>query len=1129
MKHARDRRLPRHRRATLVTTERLRGERGASLVVALALILVLAVSLSAVLAYTTTVWNASNTYRDQRVDRYSADAAIEAAIDYVRDQPDMGRDPEYSDADPPCVYNVPTQAGTIAVTCDADPGSDSGVPLETGKVPDHAILALGDRHNEVKPYNRTDCKIAGVPFGQDGPESSIYFEPGGERAYFENGDPFTLCGQRVRTVQDFNVQGSIVARGKISAWSGAGTLTSQDLVTEDGTIPGSVRAGFGCGLPVSPSCENANGSTTFMEDVAVDPREDKPVEWAPVPLLRDGDGNIVYRDRPYRWDGDSLEPIATNADPATTCAQGRTIVFQPGWYRDANTLNKWTSSPDCKDVTVWLAPDAGADGQLLTDDDKTGAYYLGFTEGSGTNCGFGQAAATNTHRWCIGGTSADISARVVVGTPKDWNPLAYGGTVATREVVIRQASVQRGISQTWFDTGGASRTNDGQVAYYSPTALVCPSSFLCWSDDRSIMLGEFQTQATAPPDRDAHRINVRVRHGEYGTGLSTPKFEVRVKGGSSCPQTYEVPSHVVNTQNVAAASSQLAYGTFRHSGQPGSETAAAESLADCLDSIERIRNAEIVMRVTGNTTNQGMPRVFLDGFEISYISKPEAAFPVESENGPEAVNDCDKSLPGGQLIFGGDSHVYVADGSLEVCAGPYPENEGDHQQIGIYGVPAPDPIRPNTDGVTTTVTGNINGNSASATVSSPSNLARIAEPEGSDNAGNGTKTSRFRVSKGGPCVNGKVFYGLVIGIAACRDQYQGTATIPAQVLDVPPGLKVARVDARLTYNANNPCLVDGDSLSGWQRGLWEVIRGWFGNDVGCIGKAPTIQFGNCNPQTLDRTRALTQREFNVFQDGGTNCYGGFNNQQQIPTINATYTSRHDQVRCQFAFGLPFIPGAWAGVGDDFECGEWFGFGSTKDAYIDGVEYVVTYAQDDDPSTPIVPVPQSGCIVDYPNYWEGAGSPDCAVVKSDTVVRNVADWLDFINVEDWLGLESEKPIGRISVQGTIYAPTAAIDVDDQDVAYPLATRGVVARHLRIKGFRQRDGYNGPAISTVIDDTRRNREVTFVACERGEGRTAADFAEPCSPTLDRILTKARVNFSYLSKTESQPEVIWWSDER
>src|SRR5688572_30106576 len=116
-------------RPTLITTQRLQDQQGASLVIALVLILVLGVTLSAVLAFVTTNFRTSNIYRQQRDERYAGDAAIEAAINYVRTKPTMGRDPNYASSDPPCIYNVPTDEGVVAVTCAADPGSGSGVPV----------------------------------------------------------------------------------------------------------------------------------------------------------------------------------------------------------------------------------------------------------------------------------------------------------------------------------------------------------------------------------------------------------------------------------------------------------------------------------------------------------------------------------------------------------------------------------------------------------------------------------------------------------------------------------------------------------------------------------------------------------------------------------------------------------------------------------------------------------------------------------------------------------------------------------------------------------------------------------------------------------------------------------------
>ena len=124
------------------------------------------------------------------------------------------------------------------------------------------------------------------------------------------------------------------------------------------------------------------------------------------------------------------------------------------------------------------------------------------------------------------------------------------------------------------------------------------------------------------------------------------------------------------------------------------------------------------------------------------------------------------------------------------------------------------------------------------------------------------------------------------------------------------------------------------------------------------------------------------------------------------------------------------------------------------------------------------------------------------------------------------------MGRVSVQGTIYAPSSAIEIDDTDVAYPLATRGIVARHLRVSGFAPRDNYDGFAVDTYVDRTPAPREALFTACVP----VVSAANQPCGAG-DRILTRARVRYE-LATSEQEPDPVkraklpviqWWSNDR
>ncbi len=106
-------------------------------------------------------------------------------------------------------------------------------------------------------------------------------------------------------------------------------------------------------------------------------------------------------------------------------------------------------------------------------------------------------------------------------------------------------------------------------------------------------------------------------------------------------------------------------------------------------------------------------------------------------------------------------------------------------------------------------------------------------------------------------------------------------------------------------------------------------------------------------------------------------------------------------------------------------------------------------------------------------------------------------------------------GRFSAKGTIYAPSSTVDVDDTDVWYPLASRGIVARALRIRGFRYHAGYNGAAFDSYVDKTPSTRQVVFLACQKSSGA--------CTPTDSSLVGRAAVQFE---STTGDPSIQAWS---
>ena len=114
------------------------------------------------------------------------------------------------------------------------------------------------------------------------------------------------------------------------------------------------------------------------------------------------------------------------------------------------------------------------------------------------------------------------------------------------------------------------------------------------------------------------------------------------------------------------------------------------TLGRCLNNGEKINTVKVRWNVPGFCflcLNRPAPK--LNGMEL--VPAPYASQPQLPE-----TKSCDDKKPGVQFIFGGDSHVYVADGELELCAGAPVDNSSKSQQIALVEVPAIHSMRPGT-------------------------------------------------------------------------------------------------------------------------------------------------------------------------------------------------------------------------------------------------------------------------------------------------------------------------------------------------------------------------------------------------------------------------------------------------
>ena len=111
-------------RSLLVHSTRTRDEQGSALVMALVMLTVIGLMVGAALTYSSTSLRASNNaIRPNRASLYAADSAIQGAIEYIRDNPEMSSDVLSTTCIPGFYRYTDPKAGEVTV--DACPQNDS--------------------------------------------------------------------------------------------------------------------------------------------------------------------------------------------------------------------------------------------------------------------------------------------------------------------------------------------------------------------------------------------------------------------------------------------------------------------------------------------------------------------------------------------------------------------------------------------------------------------------------------------------------------------------------------------------------------------------------------------------------------------------------------------------------------------------------------------------------------------------------------------------------------------------------------------------------------------------------------------------------------------------------------------
>ncbi len=1031
------------------------GERGASLIIALAVLVCLGVIGAAVATYAQVSISTTRHFRNQRDERAAGEGAVNAAINWAKKNPKVAVDPALGvPGTQPCLYTVPASGSVpaITVTCDTPDGSGSGTPTDTGLTPDQAMVLLGRRYGEVPRYSPcTERTGAGV--ATPGFEAGLRFDAQTVNSLS------TGCTEPANQIGQMNITGDILSNSPVYVDDGQLSVNGKIVA---GTSPLAASAtdtvGRACAVTktgasvttTAGACQRAatvrtRGSASGDarspwdpgETVVTDPALAHPSEWTRGTINWSKGRVAVNNGAPVTLDSDTA--VTTIGSQCTAVASGapKVIKFYPGWYDSARLLNNVFDLASCANGTFWFQPKPGNDAETpMTSTSKQGVYLFDFRDsGAGTGCG--RYVNTNyPHRWCLS-KAAEAGPKVVAGWPKGWEPGSSTTTITGTEVVnmTTAGTVEGAFLTGWTNISNAKTLDDGGAyAHYS--------NFLPSFTDRRLTFSNWGPQvATGGYNRE---IILTVRHRETGTNLGTTRMRIETTAAGS---TIDCGNFVV----PHSPDGQWATHEVRASGL---NAADRQRLQSCFTTAERANNVQVSWHVEGTWTSWNGSSVDVDGIRIG-IETPKSTWFDDSVARPAVY--CDDHKPGVQLIFGGDSTVQVSGSVLHVCAGPTDTNPQQHQQIAIWGEPGlgnatglPVGMRP-TSVVST---------SGYGTVSDPTRVLRPGDQYRKSLAEQQPITSTLQFN-GSPFLDPQTRRLTVVTGGYPAVQTSGCSRTDAG-LCLGSDLKIQKVELKVGY------------------------------ETSCGEFLPAL-FGQCN------TGASPEYKIQNAARSTTYCSGTLAPSNSVIWGTADITSCFNLGAGRTLTRLNDLAVEWSSV-----CGSpCYDVGQDLQDQLEGVELLVTVGPASDTTQTVVPA--TGCRnTTATGYGAGSGNPSAAY-------NDAREGRDCALISG----------GRVAVMGTIYAPSDALEINDTAALYPLASRGLVARHLRVRAYKYGSGYSGPTVTTTIDSTTGDRDTVFVACIRSASSTAACGSAPG----DRVLTKSRV----VLHADGSADVRWFSTVR
>jgi Tfp pilus assembly protein PilX len=643
------------------------------------------------------------------------------------------------------------------------------------------------------------------------------------------------------------------------------------------------------------------------------------------------------------------------ACPAKNGAGYRLVPFLPGTYDDAAALSTLMNG-SCDSAVFWFQP---------------GNYYFNFT-----NAG--------SHEWTIN----DTTTRIVGGQPT---------AVATDG---------QQVQGTWKPTGTSNVSvfqNPANGLNIDP--LTADATFS--SGSAAMTVNGFQPpagQGLIPADATINNVTLRLSHGESNTALvNTPTYTITPGGGSpACSGLPALTKHTAVAEDVIDVTSCLNTPLKLNSGLSVRYSVSKCSTSGC----------------SGSVTDR------LNGVWLA-VDYSTGGRPAWDPNDTSTVNGSSPAVPGGcrheldpgwsdgvQWVMGGDSHINLKAGKLELCN----QKSTTRQEIVLYG---------------------LRGGAAGPSVGPTAWPAvTITNP-----ATNGFDAATY--------VNGRVVDNVdavaTLNSSATKtvtsSQFSPTGAWPiAAANQVPVGSTITNVTLRIAHWES--------STSGVNTPTYTITPG--GTATACTGLP-----------AMTRRSSRTTDSFNV-----TSCLNTPDKLNLGASI-AYAVSRNGT--------------------------------TNRTAMLDGMTLDVTYTA---PAAGGGLAPGSGCVTQAPYYNPPGGNdgPDhepgyngaCALVK---VARDV-DGGSYPRI--------------VAFWGTVYAPSAALDLPVDVLTVPVFNRGVVARMLML-GYNIATDAPAPVATEVLIDSLQNRRMELTATVGGsQVKAEVEFCDhdwtPCNGTPNGVKVRS-----------------------